>query len=116
MEMVKKEIRGVEYTFVNNTWSTSDRWGHETTLFRNGAEIGNNRVRYYNITWESYRYRSCMMGCISRLIEARQKELEESFKEKNNIQRFSYRTKTLYLEFRDEDSEYQELKELYEAL
>ena len=76
MELVKRVINDNEYTFVNKTWENSNGWGHETTLFKRHYEIGHNKVRYYNRTWESYRYRTCMSGCVYELISKRENELK----------------------------------------
>lgn len=116
MGLYKRVINGNEYILVNESWSNSRAWGHRTTLFKNGVELAENKVRYYNRTWECYQYQTCMKGCVYQLIEKRADVLKETFKEKNNIQRLSSKTKEAYLEFRDEDSEYKELKELYESL
>ena len=116
MGLYKRVINDNEYILVNESWSNSRAWGHRTILFRNGVELAENKVRYYNRTWECYQYQTCMKGCVRQLIDERAERLKERFKDTNNIQRFSSKTKGLYLEFRDSDSEYNELKELYESL
>ena len=58
---------GTTYELINNSWSTSRSWGHETNLFIDGKHSGKNRATYLNRTWESYQYRSCMTNLIDRL-------------------------------------------------
>ena len=89
MELVKKNINGTEYTFANTTWSNSSGWGHETTLFKNNVEMNSRKVRYYNRTWECYEYQSCMLGCVSELIEQLLDELKNKFKEEKQITRLT---------------------------
>ena len=112
MELVKKIINGNEYTFVNKTWETSNSWGHETTLFKRHYEIGHNKIRYYNRTWESYRYRTCMSGCVYELIS----ELKEKFKKEKNITRLTKKYEEEFEKFLGNDLELTELKELKESL
>lgn len=116
MELVKKNINNKEFTFVNKTWSNSSGWGHETTLFKNNIEIGHNKVRYYNRTWESYRYRTCMCGCVYELISKRENKLKEYFKNEKNITRLTKKYEEEFKKYLGNDLELKELYELYESL
>ena len=47
-----REINGVKFTLVCESWSTRNSWGHEVTLYKNDyAKIGRAKIRYYNRTW-----------------------------------------------------------------
>ena len=48
------------YEFVCFYWETSNAWGHEVHLLKNGLEFSKARVRYYNRTWELYTFQSAM--------------------------------------------------------
>jgi hypothetical protein len=116
MQLVKKNIRGIEFTFVNKTWSNSSSWGHETTLFKNSFEMNSRRVRYYNRTWESYKYQTCMLGCVDELIEQKENELKDRFKEEKQITRLTKKFETQYENYKNENEELQILKALYKSL
>lgn len=116
MELVKKIINNNEYTFVNETWETSNSWGHKTTLFKRHYEIGHNKVRYYNRTWESYRYRTCMSGCVYELISKRENKLKEYFKREKDITRLTKKYEEEFKKYLENDLELKELTELKASL
>lgn len=116
MELVKKIINDNEYTFVNRTWETSNSWGHETTLFKRHYEIAHNKVRYYNRTWESYRYKTCMSGCVYELISKRENKLKEYFKNEKNITRLTKKYEEEFKKYLENDKELTELIELKDSL
>lgn len=116
MEKITKTINGNTYDFINEQWSTYNAWGHKTNLLKNGIDIANNKVRYYNRTWESYKYQSCMCGCVYQLIEERTKQLKEDYKRDNMLNRM---TKARQKEFEllvESDNELQELNKLMEEI
>lgn len=60
-----KTFRHKDFTFSARYWETSNAWGHECYLLRDGVgEVGKARYRYYNRTWECYTYQSVMFGAI----------------------------------------------------
>ena len=62
-----KEINGVKFTLVCESWSTRSSWGHEVTLYKNDyAKIGRAKIRYYNRTWESYQYQSAIKAAAKK--------------------------------------------------
>ena len=86
---IKKIIckSGNEYNIVNEYWETSRAWGHKSTLIAPWGEVESYKVRYYNRTWESYRYQSCMGQLLSNILESNQKSYITEYKEKGNISR-----------------------------
>lgn len=86
---IKKIIckSGNEYNIVNEYWETSRAWGHKSTLIAPWGEVASHKIRYYNRTWESYRYQSCMGQLLSNILESNQKSYITEYKEKNNISR-----------------------------
>lgn len=115
-DMKLKEF-DIEYEFINETWETSQAWGHKSTLLRNGVEVGSNKVRYYNRTWEEYRYKSCMSGCIRELISERYNVLLDKYKEDNNIKRATKKVcDTFMSDVLFKDRFYKEYKQVLEAL
>lgn len=106
-------INNRKFTFACQSWQTSRSWGHEVRLHLNGEEVSKARVRYYNRTWESYRYQSCMRCAVDRLI-AKEKDLIIShWKWVNNKSRITKKQKE---ELFDNDSYLQDLQALYEKI
>lgn len=106
-----------EWTFVNEIWETSQAWGHRSVLMHNGVQYAENKVRYYNRTWEEYRYKSCMSGCVYKLLEERYNTLVDMYKFKNDVVRLTQKKRE---DFENtmlaEDLMYQEYKKLKECL
>lgn len=116
MEIKKYTINDNEYTFVNDSFSTSNSWGHITHLFRNGQEIGNYRIRYYNRTWEAYEYQTCMKECLDTTIKQYIQNFIDGYKKKNNIKKFKSGQKTEVIELAKKEIETAELSQLYNLL
>ena len=112
METKRIVVNGNEYEFINQYWETSRSWGHESWLAKNGVEIGHNRVTYINRTWENYRFQTCMLGVLWQLINDREKELKEEFKENKNISRLTKKYEEKYNKFLDADALLTEYKEV----
>jgi hypothetical protein len=107
------KIKSNEYLFVNEGWSTRNSWGHKTVLLKNNEEISHKKVRYHNRTWESYRYRSCMLGAAYDLLNEEIEARINEYKEANDIKRLKkgFRA-TLTLKFKKEN----ELSKVIEKL
>lgn len=86
---IKKIIckSGNEYNIVNEYWETSRAWGHKSTLLASWGEVASHKVRYYNRTWESYRYQTCMGQLLANILESNQKSYITEYKEKYGISR-----------------------------
>ena len=59
------DVDGTRFNFFCRSWSTSRSWGHEVELKDGYRTIGNARCTYYNRTWESFEYQTCMLKAIS---------------------------------------------------
>ena len=65
-----KEINGVKFTLVCESWRTRFSWGHEVTLYKNDTlKVGRVKIRYYNRTWECYQYQSAIKSVIFDVLE-----------------------------------------------
>ena len=80
--------KGNKIELVNESWSTSKNWGHKTNVIVNGYDYGKYKVRYYNRTWESYTFQSCMSGAIAKVMRYNITRYLENYKYTNNITRF----------------------------
>lgn len=118
MEIVKITTKnGKNYSIVNESWETSRAWGHRSVLLSNNSvELGENKVRYYNRTWEMYRYQSCMLGLIEKLLTDNQKSFLAQYKEMNDIARFTPKEKKIALEKWAEIEYVEDLQEIMERI
>lgn len=80
MTIRKITVNGNEYQFINDSRNTRTGFAHDTTLFKNGEEIGRATAIYYNRTWECYRYQTVMQRCINDIIEKKYEDYIKFFK------------------------------------
>ena len=115
---IKKIIckSGREYNIVNETWETSRAWGHKSTLVAPWGEVESHKVRYYNRTWESYTYQTCMSGLIETILENNLKSYITQYKEKNDITRLTSLQKDMIKAEWQQQEYTQELMEIKERI
>ena len=115
---IKKIIckSGREYNIVNETWETSRAWGHKSTLVAPWGEVESHKVRYYNRTWESYTYQTCMCGLLDTILEDNLKSYITQYKEKNDIARLTSLQKDMIKAEWQEKEYTQELMEIKERI
>lgn len=106
---------GEIYNIVNETWETSNSWGHKSTLLTS-YEIDSHKVRYLNRTWESYRYESCMLNLIDKILDNNEKSFIVEYKEKNDITRLTADLKEKALEEWNNRTYTQDLKEIKDKI
>lgn len=88
MELRKIKCKsGNEYNIVNEYWETSRAWGHKSTLLASYGDVATHKTRYYNRTWESYTYQSCMSALISNELESNLKSYMAQYKDTHDIKR-----------------------------
>lgn len=104
------------YEFMNESWSNSRSWGHRSILFKNGYQIGENRVRYYNRTWEAYTFQSCMSGLVWDLDNTAKEKYIANYKAKNNIARFKKGQKEQVIKEYEETEQAKEYAQIKNAL
>lgn len=116
MEIKRYLVDDVDFAFVCETWETRNSWGHKVVLFRNDVAYAEHKCRYYNRTWEMFRYQSCMLGVINDL----QTELIESgitrYKKANNITRFKKGERDKVVEDVKHCHTYSVLQKLYNSI
>ena len=115
---IKKIIckSGREYSIVNEYWETSRAWGHKSTLVAQWGEVESRKVRYYNRTWESYRYQTCMYGLLSSILENDLKDYITREKENKGITRLSKEIRAELEQEWNNNSYTQDLKEIQERI
>ena len=112
----KTTTRGTIFKLVNEGWSTSGAWGHKTTVIRNSYDYEPHKVRYYNRTWESYTFQTCMSGAVETIYENKLNNYIQRYKEKNEIIRFKKGEKEKVIKEFEQTDEAQDLLELKQAI
>ena len=92
------DFNGVNYSVLGESWETRNSWGHTAYLLRNGDEISRARVRYYNRTWESYRYQSAGLQAVDVARDAAVARALEDYRERTGKKRLSADEKKQILE------------------
>ena len=115
---IKKIIckSGREYNIVNEYWETSRAWGHKSTLIAPWGEVESHKVRYYNRTWESYTYQTCMGGLLDTILENNLKSYITQYKEKNDISKLLADKKAEVIKEWEQKEYIQDLKEIKERI
>ena len=107
---------GNEYNIVNETWETSRAWGHKSTLIAPWGEVESRKVRYYNRTWESYTYQTCMSGLLDTILENNLKSYIAQIKEVRGITRLLKSTREEIENDWNKKEYTQDLKEIQERI
>lgn len=117
MEIRKIKCKsGNEYNIVNEYWETSNSWGHKSTLIAPWGEVGSKKVRYYNRTWESYTYQTCMLGLLDTILENNLKFYITQIKEVRGITRLLKGTREEIENDWNKREYIQDLKEIQERI
>ena len=110
----RREINGVKFMLVCESWSTRYSWGHKVTLYRdNTIIIGRAKIRYYNRTWECYRYQAAIKSAISDAIEKIEEAAVKAFKNLHNYKVLTKKRAVEFTEYLTKDTEYNMYRELY---
>ena len=117
MEIRKIKCKsGNEYYIVNESWKTSNSWGHKSTLIAPWGEVESKKVRYYNRTWENYTYQTCMSDLLSTILENNLKSYITQYKEKNDISRLLADKKAEVIKEWEQKEYIQDLMEIKERI
>ena len=74
-------INGKEFILYCDGWETSRAWGHKCELKMNDWHLATVKIRYYNRTWESYRFQSVMHKAVEQAIDFELKMLIRQWKQ-----------------------------------
>lgn len=108
-----KEIKGVNFTFVCESWQTKNSWGHKVLLYRNNSFlVGSANIRYYNRTWECYQYQTAIKSVIYNVIEEIKAAAKKVFLSIHNYKVMTKKRSAAFLEYLNEDNEYNTYNEL----
>lgn len=94
MSIIKsKKIMGKQFSIYAESWSNSRAWGHKAVLKINDYQTWENKIRYYNRTWERYQYESVIHSVIYDYIEYIKELVKENFKREKGIKRITEKYK-----------------------
>jgi len=89
MEVREIKVRGTKFKFVCEGYSNSRAWGHRVVLLENGIEKADVKIRYYNRTWECYKFQTTMQKAVREVQERREKRIIEDYKYDHNVNRLT---------------------------
>lgn len=115
MIITKTTSNGTRFEFVCESWSNSRAWGHRVKLYTgdNYAPIAEAKLRYYNRTWESYQYQSCMFAAVDNARNEREAEYLAQYKKATGRKRLTKEQRAQALE---RDEYWNTLNELYKMI
>lgn len=87
MEILKKKINKIEYQFNCRTFDNRYSWGHKVQFIVNNRIVTENKIVYYNRTWESFKYQTAINGAINLYYNDLFNKFIADYKENNNITR-----------------------------
>lgn len=111
----EKEINGVKFTFVCESWHDRRSWGHKVTLYKNHTVvIGTAKIRYYNRTWERYQYQSIIKSVIFNIIAKIKSDAKIVFKNSNNYKVMTKKRAAEFSKYLQHNSDIYIYNKLYE--
>jgi len=87
VEILSKKINKIEYQFNCRTFESRYSWGHKVQFIVNNRIVSENKIVYYNRTWESFRYQTAINGAINLYYNDLFNKFITDYKEINNITR-----------------------------
>lgn len=108
-----KKIGNDSFTLVCETWEDSNSWGHLVTLYQNGIYVDRAKVRYFNRTWESYRFQYAIRLVISNTIADLRDALKSDFKRFNGFKILTKNRLVAFDAFLSQNHRFVKLSKLY---
>ena len=83
-------VDGEEFNFKCLYYSVTDSnqaslWGHEVELKQDYKTLSSAKISYYNRTWETFEFQSCMLEALRNYMAIIANALYSNYKETNNI-------------------------------
>lgn len=108
-----RQIKGVNFKLVCDSWNTRSSWGHEVILYKNDiVKVGSIRIRYYNRTWENYQYQSAIKSVIYNAIQEIKAAAKKVFLTLHNYKILTKKRAAEFIEYLAKDLEYNIYNEL----
>lgn len=106
-------INGVNYEVFGQYWETRNSWGHRAYFLKDGEKQTQANIRYYNRTWESYRFQSVGVDAVSRAQTEMQRQIFDTYKWSTGAKRLTADTKAKLLQ---DSPKYQALCKVMDGL
>lgn len=116
VDVIEKKIGDNTYTFVCDYVNCHDGFSHVCELRKNGYTLNCNRVHYINRTWEAYRYKSVMLGCVRNELNYIMDKAKQEYKEEHNLSRLVGKRKEEVENTIRNSKEYAEMELLYKMV
>ena len=107
----KFEFKCLYYEVTNS--NQASLWGHEVELRHNEELVSNAKISYYNRTWETFEFQSCMLEALRNYMAIVANNIYSTYKDTNNTNRISTNQKT---ELLNKDETYNTLQKLYDSI
>lgn len=83
-----------ELSIVATTYENSRNWGHKAELLiNNNHTLNTYKIRYYNRTWETYKYQSVIKSVLNDYMTQLINDFINDYKTQNNITRLNHNLK-----------------------
>lgn len=80
-----------EFKIVAHSYETRNSWGHKAELLiNNNHTLNTYKIRYYNRTWECYKYQSVIKSVLNDYISWLIDDYVNDYKQQNNITRLKH--------------------------
>lgn len=110
-----KEINGVKFSLICESWRTRNSWGHRVILYKNDTvKVGSIKIRYYNRTWEKYLFQSAIKCVIYNVIQEIKAVVKKAFLTLHNYKILTKKRAAEFTEYLAKDLEYNTYNELFE--
>ena len=106
-----------EFKIVAYTYETPSSWGHKAELIRNNDYTLNTyKIRYYNRTWECYKYQSVIKSVLNDYIDYLIKDYINDYKTQNSITRLKSQQREELIKQAKQTPLVEKLETFYEEL
>lgn len=74
-----KGLNGEELEVTCFTYETQYNWGHRCYVFYNNMQLKEEKITYYNRTWECFKYESLLKKVIEKIYPGKKQKIERDF-------------------------------------
>jgi hypothetical protein len=121
MELKNFKVDEYEFVFICEEYSNSREWGHKVELKRKGFSgdyitLERTKIRYYNRTWESYKFQSAMLKAVRKYIDGIKEIIEIDYRRENNITRLTAKRREVLNEIFENSESIKIYEKLYKEV
>lgn len=116
MAIFKKWIGNTEYTFCAEDYSNKAGLVHSVELFAGDVKLSTARLTYQNRTWETYKFQTAMLRCVSDALERIEDGISGTVKRINGWDRLTASRRETIAEIINSVPDILFLRKLYKAV